>query len=114
MEIPVTNPAPIVRIRGSLGPKVLSKSPELFNQSLPTVLAEVLQNARRAGATRVEIEHFGEEGQATLVGRDDGHGIADMDKLVTFGASAWDERTDLVENAAGMGVFSLASRGVTV
>ncbi|MHB0665448.1 ATP-binding protein [Roseomonas mucosa] len=105
---------PIARIRGSLGEKVLRKSPELFNQSLPTVLAEVLQNARRAGATHVAIEHFGEEGQATLVVRDDGHGIADMGKLVTFGASAWDERTDLAENAAGMGVYSLASRGVTV
>ncbi|MCG7354236.1 ATP-binding protein [Roseomonas mucosa] len=111
--LPATS-VPIARIRGALGEKVLRKSPELFNQSLPTVLAEVLQNARRAGATRVEIEHFGEEGRATLVVRDDGHGIADMGKLVTFGASAWDERTDLVENAAGMGVFSLASRGVTV
>lgn len=111
--LPATS-VPIAHIRGALGEKVLRKSPELFNQSLPTVLAEVLQNARRAGATRVEIEHFGEEGQATLVVRDDGHGIADMGKLVTFGASAWDERTDLVENAAGMGVFSLASRGVTV
>ena len=111
--LPATS-VPIAHIRGALGEKVLRKSPELFNQSLPTVLAEVLQNARRAGATRVEIEHFGEQGQATLVVRDDGHGIADMGKLVTFGASAWDERTDLVENAAGMGVFSLASRGVTV
>lgn len=111
--LPATS-VPIARIRGALGEKVLRKSPELFNQSLPTVLAEVLQNARRAGASRVEIEHFGEEGQATLVVRDDGHGIADMGKLVTFGASAWDERTDLVENAAGMGVFSLAARGVTV
>ncbi|MHB0667105.1 ATP-binding protein [Roseomonas mucosa] len=109
-----TEPTPLARIRGSLGPKVLSKSPELFNQSLPTVLTEVLQNARRAGATRVEIEHFGEEGSATLVVRDDGHGIADMAGLVTFGASGWDERTDLMENAAGMGVYSLASRGVTV
>ena len=105
---------PVTRIRGALGEKVLRKSPELFNQGLPTVLAEVLQNSRRAGATRVEIEHFGEEGRATLVVRDDGHGIADMAKLVTFGSSDWDERTDLVENAAGMGVFSLASRGVIV
>ena len=105
---------PVTRVRGALGEKVLRKSPELFNQGLPTVLAEVLQNSRRAGATRVEIEHFGEEGRATLVVRDDGHGIADMAKLVTFGSSDWDERTDLVENAAGMGVFSLASRGVTV
>lgn len=114
MEIPVTNPAPIVRIRGSLGPKVLSKSPELLNQSFPTVLAEVLQNARRASATRIEIEHFGAEGGGTLVVRDNGRGITDMAKLVTFGASGWDERTDVMENAAGMGVFSLASRGVTV
>ncbi|WP_155985216.1 ATP-binding protein, partial [Roseomonas mucosa] len=105
---------PVTRIRGALGDKVLRKSPELFNQGLPTVLAEVLQNARRAGATRVGIELLGEEGRATLAVRDDGHGITDMARLVTFGASAWDERTDLVENAAGMGVFSLASRGVTV
>ncbi|UFN51675.1 ATP-binding protein (plasmid) [Roseomonas sp. OT10] len=104
----------VPRIRGALGEKVLRKSPELFNQSLPTVLAEVLQNSRRAGATRMEIELLGGEGHATLVVRDDGHGIADMAQLVTFGSSDWDERTDLMENAAGMGVFSLASRGVTV
>ena len=66
---------PVTRIRGALGDKVLRKSPELFNQGLPTVLAEVLQNARRAGATRVGIELLGEEGRATLAVRDDGHGI---------------------------------------
>lgn len=105
---------PVARIRGALGEKVLRKSPELFNQGLPTVLAEALQNSRRAGATRVDVELLGEEGAATMVVRDDGRGVADMATLVTFGASGWDERTDLAENAAGMGVFSLASRGVTV
>lgn len=106
--------APVARIRGALGDKVLHKSPELFNQGLPTVLAEALQNSRRAGAARVEAELLGGEGRATLVLRDDGRGVGDMAKLVSFGASGWDERTDLAENAAGMGVFSLASRGVTV
>lgn len=113
----ITDPSPgiaLPRIRGSLGEKVLRKSPELFNQGLSTVLAEALQNARRAGATRVEVELLGREGHATLLLRDDGCGIADMASLVTFGSSAWDERTDIGENAAGMGVFSLASRGVTV
>ena len=57
IDVVSPNPSvPVTRIRGALGEKVLRKSPELFNQSLPTVLAEVLQNSRRAGATRVEIE----------------------------------------------------------
>ena len=106
--------ATLPRIRGALCEKVLRKSPELFNQSLATVLAETLQNARRAGATRVDIEIIGKPGNATLILRDDGCGIADFAKLVTFGASSWDEVTDVTENAAGMGVFSLASRGVTI
>ena len=42
---------------------------------------------------RVDVELLGKDGAATLVLRDDGRGVDDMAKLVTFGASGWDERT---------------------
>ena len=109
-----TTTAPIQRIRGTIGSKVLAKSPELFNQSLETILTETLQNARRAGATSVDIEIIGTTPNMTMTIRDNGHGITNLAVLVTFGASSWDEYTDVAENAAGMGMFSLASRGVTV
>ena len=63
------------RIRGALGEKALSKSFEFFDQGLFSVLTEVLQNARRAGSSRVAVEIVGTGPQASITVRDDGCGI---------------------------------------
>lgn len=108
--------AEVQRIRGAIGPKVLAKSHELFRQDLKTVLQELFQNARRAGAGSIAVEHVrgGSDGGGALTIRDDGQGITDFQALLTFGDSRWAEQLDLAENAAGMGFFSLASRGALV
>ena len=106
--------AVLPRLRGRIGAKTLSKAPEIFAQDLPTILSELLQNARRAGATAVSItvEKGGTRRFMTL--RDNGPGMDDLQKFVTFGESGWSEQIDAGENAAGMGTYCLASRGATV
>lgn len=66
-----------------------------------TLISELLQNARRAGATLIELSHD-EPGQ-TLRVRDNGHGIDDFQKLLTFHESGWDEPTQHQEKAFGIG-----------
>ncbi len=104
----------IARISGAVGPKVLAKADQLFTQADSTVFAELLQNSRRAGATKVDfiLEPLPDGCSITMA--DDGGGIENFQNLVTFGDSNWDEALDEREAAAGMGFFSLASRGVTV
>jgi len=66
-----------------------------------TLVTELLQNARRAGATRIDITH--DTATKRLCVRDDGHGIADFQKLLTFNESGWDEATTDQERPFGIG-----------
>lgn len=107
MSLPAT-------IHTSVGQTLIGKVSRLFNNSVTDVLNELLQNARRAGATRVDIDSFDLAGQLTLVIRDNGSGIDDPAKLVTLGDSGWDQEIAHREDPAGMGVFSLASHRVEI
>ena len=104
----------VQRIRGAIGARALSKPPELFRQDLKIVAQELLQNARRAGARSIAVEHLRGPDGGSLTIRDDGRGVTDFQVLLTFGESQWDERLCAVEAAAGMGFFSVASRGALV
>jgi hypothetical protein len=66
-----------------------------------TLVSELLQNARRAGATSIAIGHDAET--RTLTVRDNGRGINDFQKLLTFNESGWDEPTRDAENPFGVG-----------
>lgn len=66
-----------------------------------TVVTELLQNARRAKASRVAVDY--DPATQTLAVRDDGTGIADWQKLVTVGESGWDAAVVRDEHAFGMG-----------
>jgi hypothetical protein len=66
-----------------------------------TLVSELLQNARRAGATSIAIDHDAEA--RTLTVRDNGRGIDDFQKLLTFNESGWDEPTCDAENPFGVG-----------
>ena len=65
------------------------------------LVTELLQNARRAGATRIDITH--DAAAKRLCVRDDGHGIGDFQKLLTFNESGWDEATSYQERPFGIG-----------
>lgn len=83
-----------------------------------SLISELLQNARRAGATLIRIAHDAE--RRTLIVADDGHGVDDFQQLLTFNESGWDSATVAREHAFGIGFskalyaasfVSVASRG---
>jgi hypothetical protein len=69
-----------------------------------TVLGELMQNARRAGATQVAFEFDADKKQ--LVVRDDGCGIDSMETLLTVAESGWDAKTVTEEHPFGIGFLS--------
>ena len=88
----------------------MSKADRLFTGTLDGRIIEILQNARRAGATEVTITN--KKGLVTV--RDNGSGIDDFQKLLDLGDSDWDQAMEEAEDPAGVGVFCLAPRKVTI
>lgn len=88
----------------------IGKVTRLFNNTIDDVLAELFQNARRAGASRVTLETRIEDDVLWLGLTDNGSGIADPSVLLSLGQSDWDKSLKAREDPAGMGVFSLAGR----
>lgn len=71
-----------------------------------TVLAELMQNARRAGATSIGFSY--DEPTKSLIVTDNGCGIADFRALITVAESGWSEETMQSDRPFGMGFFSVA------
>jgi hypothetical protein len=90
--------------------RLLTKADRLFTGSIDGRIIEILQNARRAGATEVRISN--KDGFVTV--EDNGSGIEDFQKLLDLGGSGWDEQLKAGEDPAGVGLFSLAPREVTI
>lgn len=101
-------------IRPRVSAATITKVTRLFNGTPADIIAELFQNARRAGASLIRAEIVEEQGKWTLTVSDDGVGIADPQALVTLGASGWEARTVEAEDPAGMGVFSLAGHDVVI
>lgn len=66
-----------------------------------TLVTELMQNARRAGARRVEILYDDRTRVLRII--DDGCGIQDFQKLLTFNESGWNENTCRDERPFGIG-----------
>ena len=94
-------------IHAAIDPGAISKVSRFFDASTEQVVSELLQNARRANATRVAVR----TGDGTLRISDDGDGIANPTAVLAFGRSGWSPATVSAEDPAGMGIFSLARRG---
>ncbi len=97
-------------IQATVNPRLLTKANRLFTGTLQGRIIEILQNARRAGATRVEITNS--NGWITV--RDNGEGIDDFQRLLDLGGSGWDDSLEASEDPAGVGLFCLAPREVTI
>ena len=97
-------------IKARVNERLLSKANRLFTGTLDGRIIEILQNARRAGATEVTITN--KDGLVTV--RDNGSGIDDFAKLLDLGDSDWDQAMEQAEDPAGVGVFCLAPRKVTI
>ena len=90
--------------------RLLQKATRLFTGTLDGRIIEILQNARRAGATAVRITN--KDGIVTV--EDNGSGIDDFQKLLDLGCSGWDQKLEAGEDPAGVGLFSLSPRKVTI
>lgn len=104
------------KITAVVHPGLLEKADRLFTNDDESVFVELIQNARRAGATCIEVaveENESEQG-CTVTIRDNGEGIADFQDLLTLGGSGWSNDTQAKEDPAGMGFFSLCRSEVEV
>lgn len=66
-----------------------------------TLVSELLQNARRAGARRIEVRY--DEPTQSLQVSDDGGGIQDFQALLSLHASGWSPALREAEQAFGVG-----------
>lgn len=103
------------RFHARVADDAISKVSRLFNASLDDIFAELFQNARRAGATKISVSQidYPDFGPAICI-IDDGPGLSDPKDLFTLGHSTWDDDTQSLEDAAGMGFFALAGRKVRI
>ena len=90
--------------------RLLEKVDRLFTGTLNGRITEVMQNARRAGATKVAVTN--ECGTVTV--HDNGSGIEDFAKLLDLGNSGWNDKCEVSEDPAGVGIFSLAPRELEI
>ena len=97
-------------VQATVNPRLLSKANRLFTGTLNGRITEILQNARRAGATRVVI--MNDDG--SVIVRDNGEGIDDFTSLLDLGGSGWDDALEQSEDPAGVGLFCLVPREVTI
>ena len=113
-------------IRARIHESAVKRVTRIYAATAAEILAEILQNSRRAGATRVRISVAApaagtDESPAaagdtplTVTISDDGAGIADPAVLLSFGENGWDDELVRREDAAGFGFASLARRNCTV
>lgn len=104
-------------VRATISPTILSKADRLFRNDDAGIFVELLQNARRAGATLVDIsiEQLPGDGEGSRITfHDNGRGIDDFQKLLTLGDSDWSTEVREIEDPAGMGFFSLCHSEVEV
>jgi hypothetical protein len=69
-----------------------------------TFLGELMQNARRAGATKIEFKY--DEETNTLTIEDDGCGLDNFETLLTVAESGWSKEVVEAESPFGIGFLS--------
>jgi len=95
-------------LTAKVGANVLTKVTRLFDGSPKTIFNEMVQNSRRAGSQKIEVQLTdGVDTEVTF--RDDGVGVADLEQILTLADSGWQEPTISDEDPAGMGIFVLSA-----
>jgi len=84
-------------------PKLVAHMRHAFTNK-SQALAELMQNARRAGATQVAFAV--NEKAKTLAVRDNGCGLEDFQALFTIAESGWDSETQAEERPYGIGFLA--------
>lgn len=96
-------------------PSIIALAGKLFPGTEAGREIELYQNARRAGASKLSItNHKLSDNLYKVVVEDDGSGIRNWNKLLELGGSSWSEAIRESEYPAGMGLFSMCDRTVTI
>ena len=102
-------------IRARVSDSAIDRVTRFFNATEDDAFAELLQNARRSGATAFDVAVTPlRHGGLFVACTDNGPGIADPAVLLAFGESGWDETVAAAEDPAGIGVYALSRRGCAV
>lgn len=116
-----------MKIQAKVSQRIIKKADHFFTGKVGGRIVELLQNARRAGAKHTTITqtvqahgpsksgvfHPGDyKGFVTV--RDDGEGVQNWEALLYLGESDWHHVIEDVEEPAGIGLFSLSPRPVTI
>ncbi len=101
-------------IQAQVSASYINKADRLFSNNLSDIFIELLQNARRAGASLITVETAEGSDGTEIIFADNGHGIDDFSFLLNLGDSDWNEAVERTEDPAGMGFFSLLHSGVKV
>ena len=102
-------------IRARVHQSAIQRATRFFNATLDDAFVELLQNARRAGATRITVAATRiADSHRTVTVTDDGAGIPDPAILLSFGESAWSADTAAAEDPAGMGLYALSAFACTI
>ena len=123
----MTNTAnpPAATIRARVHQSALKRVTKFWASRPIEIFLEALQNSRRAGTTRVRVtvetlSNFAggasepSEPRLAVTVTDDGAGIEDPAVLLSFGENGWSDDLVSREDAAGMGILSLAHRGCRI
>ena len=102
------------RIRGRVSSAILDKVNRLFRNDDAGVWVELLQNARRAGASIVQVEIAEADQACRITVADNGSGIRNFQSLLTLGESEWSPGVRTLEDPAGMGFFALCHSEVEI
>lgn len=108
----------IIEYEASVDQSFLSKVDRVFDASPVTIWNELLQNARRAGASKVTVQlAWGTDAKSVAVHFcDNGPGMDDPIPLLRLARSEWGAEVEHEEDPAGMGFFCLSTfaSGVSV
>jgi hypothetical protein len=94
----------------SVDQRLLLKVDRVFDAAPVTIWNELLQNARRAGATTVNVHLAQEAGQPLhVIFADNGKGLDNPGPLLTLASQGWNAEIEHEEDPAGMGFFCLSN-----
>ena len=94
----------------SVDQRLLQKVDRVFDAAPVTIWNELLQNARRAGATTVNVHLAQEAGHPLYVKfSDNGEGLDNPGPLLTLASQGWNAEIENEEDPAGMGFFCLSN-----
>ena len=86
-------------IRAAVSSKILNKVDRFFSNRLSGIFIELVQNARRAGASEIAVSTETTSEGTRIVFEDNGAGIDDFSKLLHLGDSNWDAENNRIPSA---------------